>query len=438
MDLIQSDLGQLYRKYLVASIASALATSIYTFVDAIAVGQAVGPVGSAAMACINPFYGIMIVLSILCGIGGSVLMSNARGGGEEEKSNAYFTASILLIGGLILVSWVAFALFHERVFAFFGADDTLMPKVMEYARWLIYTFPIFVMPPFLGAFIRNDGAPNLAMAAVLTGGCINIFGDWFFVFPMGMGMEGAAIATVVGTTVQTLIMGSYFFSKRCQLRLVKPFHILRAIRNILTIGFGASIFDFGSVFLIILINNQVMRYSGASALAVYGAVGVISSLLQMVFCGVGQAIQPIVSANYGAKQMERVKKLWKMSLVTVLAMGLIFTATGEFFPRQIVWLFMDATPEVLAMAPGIIRPYFLLFLFLGITVLSTYYLQSTMRGSMSMIVAAMRSVVISGLLLIILPYHMKILGVWLALPVSELITSAIALCYIKREYSSLS
>lgn len=432
MDLISADIKKLYREFLVASVVGALATSIYTFVDAIAVGQAVGPDGSAAMACINPFYGIMVFLSILCGMGGSVLMSNAKGNGDEEKGNAYFTVSILLICGFIVITWIAFALFHKQIFTFFGADASLMPKVMEYARWLIYTLPVFVLPPFLSAFIRNDGAPNLAMAAVLIGGSINIFGDWFFVFPLRMGMKGAAIATVLGAVIQAVIMGSYFFRRQCNLRLVKPFQTLRKFSDILGIGIGASIFDFGSVFLAILTNNQIMRYSNSTALAVYGAVITISSLLQVVLCGVGQAIQPIVSANFGAKQTDRVKIVWKMAFATVLVMGLIFTGIGELFPKQIVQLFMDATPDVIAMAPSVIRPYFVLFPFLGVTVLSTYHLQATMHGKMSMIVAALRSVIISGLLLLVLPCYMGVLGVWLALPCSELVTAIVALCYIKR------
>lgn len=95
--------------------------------------------------------------------------------------------------------WGGFALFHEPIFTFFGADAELMPKVMEYAWWLIGFVPIFLLSMFISAFIRNDNAPGLAMAAVIIGGCVNVFGDWFLVFPIGLGMRGAAIATVTGS-----------------------------------------------------------------------------------------------------------------------------------------------------------------------------------------------------------------------------------------------
>lgn len=245
-------------------------------------------------------------------------------------------------------------------------------------------------------------------------------------------MTGAAIATVLGTSVQVIIMCIHFFSKKCTLRIVKPNHVKPAICQTLGIGFGTSVLDLGTVILSIIMNNQIMRYGDTNALAVYGVVATITSLFQALYCGVGQAIQPIVSANCGAMQADRIKQVWKMSLTTVIVLGIGFTAVGELFPTQIVRLFMDVTPEVLTVAPGIIRPFFLLFLFLGVTVLATYHLQSIMHGRMSMMIAVLRSVVISGLLIYILPLVMGILGVWVAMPISELIVAIIALIYIQK------
>ena len=432
MDFITGDIKQLYRKFLTASMASAMVMSIYSFVDTIAVGQSEGPAGAAAMAVITSLYGVLIFLGILCGVGGSVLYGNARGEGKEEKANALFTAATGLMLFLILLVWIIFALFHQQIFTFFGADAELMPKVMEYARWLIWFLPVFILPTFISSFIRNDGAPGLAMAAVIIGGCVNIFGDWFFVFPLGLGMTGAAMATVLGTSVQVIIMCIHFFTKKCTLRVVKPNHVKPAIYQTLGIGFGASVLDLGTVILSIIMNNQIMRYGDTNALAVYGVVATITSLFQALYCGVGQAIQPIVSANCGAMQADRIKQVWKMALTTVIVLGIGFTAIGELFPTQIVRLFMDVTPEVLVAAPGIIRPFFLLFLFLGITVLATYHLQSIMHARMSMMVAVLRSVVISGLLIYILPLFVGVWGVWIAMPISELIVAAVALVYIKR------
>ncbi len=432
MDFITSNIRQLYRKYLVASMTSALAMTIYSFVDAVAVGQAEGPIGPAAMAIINPVYGVFMFLSVLCGIGGSVMMNNAKGEGNEEKGNAYFSASLVLAGVFTFAVWMVFILFRVPILTLFGADAALMPKLMEYAQWIIYPMPLFVLTPFLAAFVRNDGAPNRAMAAVIIGGGLNIFGDWFFVFPMGMGMSGAGLATALGTLVQDIILCSHFFTKHCRLRIAKPYNMGKALKKILGIGFGSSMLELGTVLLAIFINNQIMRYGDTNDLAVYGMVATIANLFLALFSGVGQAIQPIVSANYGAQQHSRIRQVWKMSLLTVGAMGVVFTLIGELFPNQLTAVFMDVTPEVLSVAPGIIRPYFTAFLFMGINILSTYHLQSTIQGKLANAIALMRGVIISGALLFILPLVLDILGVWLAIPIAELIVVIIALCFVQK------
>lgn len=430
MDFVKGDARALYRKYLTASLGSALVMSIYSFVDAIAVGQSEGAPGAAAMAIATPLYGAITFLAILCGICGSVLMTNARGEGNEEKGNAYFTASLLVMSLLAAVSWAAFGIFHERILTFFGADAALMPTLMQYARWVILFFPVFLAPTFMGAFIRNDGAPGLVMAAVIIGGCFNMFGDWFFVFPLGMGMSGAGLATVLGTSLQTLVMCAHFFRKRCRLKLTRPHNARKAVRKILGVGFGASVLDLGVVMIAIMMNNQVMRHSGTEELAVYGVIAAVGSLFQALFGGVGQTIQPLVSANCGAGRHDRMDAFWRMGLRTALALGLLFTALGELFPVQLVGLFVRLTPQLAATAPGIVRRFYVIYPFMGVTVLATYFLQSAMHERLSLLIAVLRSFVLSALFIYGLPLLLGLNGVWLALPCSEFVVTIAAFACI--------
>lgn len=433
MDFLTADIRKLYRKYLLLSLGSAMVTSIYSFVDTIAVGQAVGPMGTAAIAVLNPFFSVMVFLGVLCGIGGAVLMANAKGEGFEERGNAYFTAALVLIACIIAVGWVVFLFFHEQVFTFFGATAENMPYVLDYGKWLVWCFPAYVLPIFLGAYLRNDGAPGLATLGVITGGLWNCFGDWLLCFPLDMGMAGAAIATVSGASLQAVIMATHFLRKgRCHLRLVWPQHLFRDIRRIITVGFGAGVLDLGNVLIAIIINNQIMRYGNVEALSVYGVVGTTSLLFQALFCGVGQAAQPLVSTNYGARKLERVQTVLSMGLVSVVVMGVCFMLVGELFPEAITKFFIAATPEVLAVAPMVFRCYFIFFLFLGITVFATYYLQSIMRERKAMTISVLRSLVLSSVMLFLLPLFLGLAGVFLAMPVSEALVAALALVFIQR------
>lgn len=427
MEFITAGVKTLYRKYLTASIGSALALSVYSFVDTIAVGRSEGELGVAAMAVISPLSSFLTFFGILCGIGGSVLFSAARGEGKEEKARAYYTAALLAVGVTIGALWLALGLFHDPIFRFLGADGDILPKTMEYARWLIRFLPFAVLPTFLGAFLRNDGAPALALGAVIAGGCLNILGDWFLVFPLGMGMEGAALASVAGFVLQTLLMCRHFFRRGCGLRPVRPRRLGRALGQLLAAGVGSGLLDLGAVFTAVLMNNQIMRYGGPQALAVYGVIAAVSPLFQAVFGGVGRAVQPLASANCGAGRWDRVRAFWRLGLGTSLALGAAFTCLGELFPRAVTRLFISAAPETLALAPGVFRPYFLLFPALGVTVLSTYFLQATLQGRRAALLAVLRSFLTAGPLVLLLPLALGLPGVWLALPVSECLTAAAAL-----------
>ncbi|MCD8143929.1 MAG: polysaccharide biosynthesis C-terminal domain-containing protein [Oscillospiraceae bacterium] len=437
MDFLTDDVRQLYKKFLGTSMLSALMVSIYSFVDTIAVGQSEGPVGAAAMAIISPFYGITVFLGLLCGIGGSVLMSSAKAQGQEDEGNEYFTVSLLLIALVTAVTWVVFLLFPDPIFTFFGADGETLPKVKEYATLIIAFTPVFIVPISLQAFVRNDGAPGLSMASVAIGGGLNIFLDWFLVFPMGMGMRGAALATVIGNCVQTAVVCVHLFRKNCHLKLRRPAQAGAKLGRVCSVGVGAGVLDLGTVVTAVIMNNQLLRYGGTSVLAVYGALGTITALFQSMFGGVGQAIQPLVSSNFAVKQRQRINAIMRMAAGTIAVLSVVFFAVGELFPAAITRLFIDVTPEVLEVAPMVMRWYFPIFLCLGINVLATYYLQSVMRDKVSMAVAVARSVVVNGVLLFVLPLFLGLVGVLVAMPISELLVAVAALVYIKRAQTKI-
>jgi putative MATE family efflux protein len=427
MDLLKGNIGKVYSRYLFTSLGSAVVMSIYSFVDTIAVGQYEGPNGSAVMAVVNPLYGVIVFFAILCGIGGSVLMSNAKGIGNTEKGNTLFTIALITMSLLTAILWIVFVFFARNIFSLFGADAHLMPLVMSYAKWIIGFCPIFLFSIFLACFIRNDGNPALVMRAIISGAVFNIFGDWFLVFPLGMGMSGAGLATVIGTAIQTVILCTHFFTKRCNLKLVKPKKLLSSVKQIMATGIASAFLDLANVVLSSILNNTIMRYGGTSALAVFGVAATVSSLFQALFSGVGQAIQPIVSTNFGAGKIVRIHKTFTMAIITISIMGAVFTCLGLFFPNSIVRLLMNATPEILEITPRIIRTYFLLFLCMGINVFATYYLQSILKTKESLIISFLRGIIISGTLLITLPLVFGLNGVWWAMPISECLVAIISI-----------
>ncbi|MFQ9985692.1 MAG: MATE family efflux transporter [Lachnospiraceae bacterium] len=430
MDLLKDKVTTLYAKFLWPSLFAAMVTTVYSFVDTVAIGQGVGPNGAAAGAVVFPIFGVASLFGFLSGIGGSVRFGKAQGEGGTEKANAYYTASFLLTLILTIVVWPVTVICKEEIFTLFGANETLMPLVLEYGNWIIWTFPFFIFSAYLACMVRCDGAPNFAMWAVIAGGVFNVFGDWFLVFPMKMGMAGAAIATAGGTVIQTVILCAYLFTKNCRLRLVKPWKLSQALWKSVTSGFSASVLELAFIVLTCILNNQIMRYGGEVPLAVFSVVLTCSGMFQHIFTGVGQAIQPIITNNYGAGHMGRISQIRRISLVTVIGMGMFFSLSGILFPTQIVQFFVKTTPAVFEAAPGIVRTYFISFLFMGINIWATFYFQSIMRTRISSVLTLLRGVVISAVLLYLLPLWFGLRGVWWAMVFTECIVTIVTVICI--------
>lgn len=433
MDLLKDNPIKIFYRYLFPAVSAAIAIAIYSFVDTIVIGQDVGPNGTAACAIVLPCFTIAHCIDLICGIGGSVLMSRARGEGNQEKGNAYFTASLIYVGIITVIFWISGVLFQEQIYRLFGADDILLPYAMEYGRWIFGAFPSFVLVSFLGAYIRTDGAPKFVMTVTMIGGIINIIGDIVFVFPMRMGMTGAALATVLGSLVQSVILISYILLGKTSLHLAKPFKWFKAIKNISALGIGAGVTQIAMTLVTYIINNQIMKYSGSDALAVYGMLSTVTALFISIFSGIGQAAQPVVSVNYGANQKERYQIVGKLGLKVAFISGLVCFGICALFPSQMVSLFMKVTPGVAEIAPYIIRVYAISYLPMAISLFITAYLQSVGRANSATLVSMLRGIILSAILLYVLPLLMGGSGIWWAVTIAESGAAIVGIAYMIPE-----
>ena len=431
MDFLNGRIKTIYFKYLSAAFGSALITSIYSIVDMAMVGQYHGPEGSAALAVVAPVWNIIYSLGLLMGIGGSVLFSTVRGraDGSIGESNEYFTASV--IGSVILAGaiWLIIIFFDRNLMVIFGAQGNTLTLAREYVLPVKAAIPFFLFNQMLAAYLRNDKNPALATGAVLAGGIFNIFGDYFFVFICDMGAFGAGLATAIGSALSFLVMLSHFFTKKNTLRLVRPEGLVRKLKEITATGFSTFFIDVAMGILTILFNRQIMVYLGTNALSVYGVIVNISTFVQCCAYSVGQASQPIISTNFGAGRGDRIRETLKYTLGTVAVFSIFWTAVTTALPNAFIGIFMSPTPEVLEIAPGIMRCYGISFLLLPLNVYSTYYFQALMKPKTAFMASVARGLVISGILIYLLPAVFSGNAIWFAMPVTEL---AVAV-YVTRQ-----
>lgn len=433
MNLLKDDIRVIYFRYLFPSLFSGLIMSIYSLVDMIVVGQYEGSAGTAALACIAPFWTFFCCLSVLFGNGGAVLFSTAKGEGNVEESKAAFTVSFILISLVTAIVWISIILFDEQLLRLFGADDALFPLAVRYMRWLKWGIPLWPIGYFLGMFVRNDGSPGLAGIATICGGVLNICGDFFLTFTCNMGIEGAAIATVAGQGIAFLLQFVHFFRKKNTISFVVITSFVKRSKEVVTIGFSSFVCSVGMGIMVILFNNQIRRYFGNNELAVYGVAANIFMLIQTFSYGIGNAAQPIVAENLGAGKDARVIQTRRMGSLAAIVIGSVATTVTVLFPGQIIRLYMDASREILEIAPGILRNYFICLFFVPFNVFATYYLQAVQRVKESVIVSVLRGFVLGSIFVCLFPSSFGPDAIWSVMLSTECITAFLVMWMFKKK-----
>lgn len=277
-EFMEKPVKSLFFRYLIPSIMGTMVTSIYVLADTIIIGKGLGSVAMAALNIALPIYNIYFGLGLLFGVGGSVLMSIYRGRGEKEKADAYFTSAFLMNTVVWLLLLAASIFFMEDLAWLLGGTEETMPYIMDYIPYIIGGMGAFFFSSFLQTFVRNDGAPNLAMNAVIIGGVTNIILDYVFVFRMNLGLTGAALATVIAQGVVAAFNLSYLFRNYRNVftwdGLKISFSRLKAMVRIGISPFGQTLIP--SV-IIVFTNWQCIRYGGDDALAVFSLLSYVLS-----------------------------------------------------------------------------------------------------------------------------------------------------------------
>ncbi len=431
MDLLKDNLKKLYFRFLIPSLGSAMVMSIYTLTDAIVIGKGVGADALAALSITTPLLCILMSMGILFGVGGSVPMSVSRGTGNYNKANRFFTLSFFALAVIAVILWLVYGFGISSLLRIMGANETLYPYAMSYMKYINLFLPVAVFSNYIAIFVRADGDPNRAMVGVLLGGVVNIVLDILFVFPLHMGIGGAAFASVLGMVVQVVVGISHWFSRKNGLKLIKPKHIVSSVGQIIGNGIPSFFNELANGFIVLLFNIQILKYCGDAALSIYSVISNCVILFNSLFTGVGQAIQPIVATNYGADKWNRIQDIRKMSYLTIVLMGIVFSLSGILFPLGVCSVFMkiDSASELLAQSA--IRTYFIAFLPMGINLLTSYYLQSILSVKKSLCISVLRNVLLSGIAIFTFPLLFGAASLWRVMPVVEVLVLVVSMVFLR-------
>lgn len=421
-ELGSESIGILLKKYAVPGIIAMTASSLYNMVDSIYIGHIPGS-GSLAisgLAVTFPLMNLSTALGTLVGVGAATMISVLLGQRNYKIANKVLANEVTLNCIVGLLFTVFCLMFLDPILYFFGASANTLKYARDYMEIILYGNVITHLYFGLNSIIRSSGNPKMAMGLTLFTVILNSILDPIFIFTFGMGVRGAALATVICQAVSLAYSIYYFTRKDNVLRLPKGFFSLewRIAKDSLSIGMGPFLMNSVSCIVTMFINQQLLKYGGDLAIGAYGIINRINFLFIMVVMGFNQGMQPIAGYNFGARKYSRVREVFlRTSMWATIITGFWFI-TSEFFPGVMVSIFTN-DPDLMEMADKGLRVMNPVVLIVGWQMVSTNLFQSLGMVKKSIFLSLSRQLLYLVPLLYIMPMFFDIHGVFVAFPISD-------------------
>lgn len=415
-----------FTKYVLQSVAGMVGISVYILADTFFISLHSGANGLAVLNLILPVFGLVYAIGAMIGIGSATRyrISKAKG----EPVDFYFTQSVLS-SVLCSIPFILIGIFlPEKLLQLLGGDATLTALGRDYLRIILIASPFFMTNYTFTAFTRNDYAPATAMFGSIAGSLFNIVFDYVFMFPMGLGMAGAALATAVCPAVTMSICCTHLFGKKNHVEFRFRRLSLRHLFSCCQLGISAFVGEISSAVTTIVFNMLILSIAGNIGVAAYGVIANISIVAMSIFNGLAQGAQPLISECYGKGDTAHVKKLLKWSLLTCLATEIIIVGTIFLATNPLISLFnSEQSAELARYADDGIRLYFLGYLVAGINIVLVAYFSAVDKPKPAITGSLLRGVVAIIFFAILLSALFGMTGIWLSFLCAEVLTFAVVL-----------
>lgn len=413
-------------KYSSLNVLGMIALSCYILADTFFVSKALGANGLTALNLAIPVYNFINGSGLMIGMGGGTKYAIFKSQGKMKEASHAFTNAAALTA-LIAACFFLLGLFASAPIArMLGADDTVFEMSRTYLQVLLLFAPMFMTNNLLLSFIRNDGAPQLSMAAMITGSMSNIVLDYVFMFPLGMGIFGAVLATGLAPVISILVQSSYLLTKKNQFHLVRCRLSARLSLGIFSSGLPSLITEVSSGIVIIIFNRIILGLEGNTGVAAYGVIANLSLVVIAVYTGISQGIQPILSSNYGKGIRENVQAILRYAVTTVVILSAGIYLCMFFGAEPITAIFNSEKNQILqVIAEAGLRIYFTGCVFAGLNIILSVYFTSTERPLPAQIISVMRGFIVIIPMSFLLSAVAGLPGVWASFPATEFLVSLV-------------
>lgn len=421
-----------FAKYVSLNILGMTGLSCYILADTFFVAKALGATGIAALNFSISIYSVIHGIGLMLGIGGATRYSILKSLNETKNANKVFTICMKL-GVLIGVGLAVIGMFSSESLALvLGADKSTLLLTKTYLMTILCFAPFFIINNIILAFVRNDNKPNLSMVAMLVGSFSNIILDYLFMFPLGMGMFGAAFATGLAPIISLGILSIHFTNRENSLKYIQSNIRWTSVCDIFSLGLAAFITEVSSAVVLITFNLVILGIKGNLGVASYGIVANLALVGIAVFTGIAQGIQPLLSKGHGLKNYMVLGKVMKFALVTSLAIASIMYLGVFFNVDSIIGIFNnEQNLEITRIVKPGLKIYFIGFFFAGVNIIMAMYLSATERAKSAFVISITRGCIIIVPMVLWLGSIWKMTGVWLAFVFSECIVAMVTIVMVR-------
>lgn len=428
-----------YRKLLrftLPSIIMMVISSVYSVVDGLFVSNLIGDLALSSVNIVFPVAMIVGSFGFMLGTGGSAIVARTMGEGDQEQANRYFSMIILAVVLLGVVLSTFCVIYTEPIARFAGASDALIEDCIVYGRILLAGSVPFMLQTSFQSFFVVAEKPQMGLALSIAAGVTNMVLDYVLIAVCGLGIAGAAIATVLGYCVGGVLPLLYFLHpKRKGMRLTHTRFYGKQLLHACANGSSELLSNISSSIVGILYNLQLMRLIGEAGVAAYSVMMYVDFVFIAAFLGFSIGSAPIVSYHYGAANQTELKNVFRKSMVVILCTSLAMVVLSELLSQPLSSAFVGYNAELLDMTVHGFRLFALCYLFAGINIYASSFFTALCNGALSALISFLRSLLLRGGMVLLMPLLFDLDGIWAAVTVAEGLAAIISvgLLYAMRK-----
>lgn len=431
----KENITTLFLKYSIPAIAGMLFLGLNTIVDGFFVSHYIGINALASVNIAMPFFSVMIAVGVVIGIGTQSIIGRKLGEGCIKGANDTFTTSLSLMVGISLLLSIIAVGFTKPIAVFLGASEQLMPLVTTYISYVGLFLPLFGVMLVLDYVVKVMGKPVYSMQILIVAVISHMMFNYLFIVQLGLGIKGAALATGLGYSIAFIMAILPFIMGRSTLKLFEGRFKKKLACKIIYNGSSEGLSEIGTGVTTFLFNITLMRYIGEVGVAAFTAISYLSFVGNNILLGLSDGVGAIISYNYGSGKLERVKKTLKLAGFSAFGIGVGLFLIISIFAREIIGIFLDENHEqALNFAVYGARLYAFAFLVNGLNIVASGYFTAIGNPKSAVLIALSKGIVWIGIGILILPQIFGIKGIWLTVPVAELLTLVLSLTLLYKPF----